>query len=109
MRTKLLVVMRERPFRALAELRALEPAVQVAQPIVMPGDLIAFIEQPCFLGTLGIALGPGCQAARTRTRSALTSSERVSGVVTAESSHLANAVRCINLKRSFLLSEHASH
>jgi hypothetical protein len=45
-------------FRALAELHTLELADQMAQPIVLAGELIALIEQPLFLGTLGVALGP---------------------------------------------------
>jgi len=56
-------------------LHPLHLAKQVAQPVVLAGELIALFDKPPFLGPLGIALGPG-------RRSAATSSGRVSGVVT---------------------------
>ena len=48
-------------FRAPAELHPLHLAKQVAQPVVLAGELIALFDKPPFLGPLGIALGPGRQ------------------------------------------------
>ena len=48
-------------FRAPAELHPLHLAKQLAQPIVLAGELIALFDKPPFLGPLGIALGPGRQ------------------------------------------------
>ena len=46
-------------FRAPAELHPLQLADQVAQPVILAGELIALVDKPCLLGALGIALGPG--------------------------------------------------
>jgi hypothetical protein len=48
-------------FRAPTELHPLHLAEQVAQPVVLAGELIALFDEPPFLGPLGIALGPGRQ------------------------------------------------
>ncbi len=48
-------------FRALAELHPLQLAKQVAQPVVLAGELIAFFDQSPLLGPLGVALRPGRQ------------------------------------------------
>ena len=45
-------------FRALAELHPLQLAKQVAQPVVLAGELIALFDQSPLLGPLGVALRP---------------------------------------------------
>ena len=47
--------------RAPPELHPLHLAKQVAQPVVLAGELIALFDEPAFLGPLGISLGPGRQ------------------------------------------------
>jgi hypothetical protein len=44
--------------RAPAELHPLQLAEQVAQPVILPGELVALFDQPRLLGPLGIALSP---------------------------------------------------
>ena len=45
-------------FRAPAELHSLQLAKQVAQPVVLPSELIALFGQPPLLGPLGVTLRP---------------------------------------------------
>jgi hypothetical protein len=42
-------------------LHPLHLAKQVAQSVILAGELIALFDEPPFLGPLGVALGPGGQ------------------------------------------------
>ena len=55
-------------FRTPAELHPLQLADQVAQPVVLPGELVALIRKARLLGPLGIALGPRRQHQRAQRR-----------------------------------------
>ena len=45
--------------RAPAELQALQLADQMAQPVILAGQLVALGGEPRLLGALGVAFGPG--------------------------------------------------
>src|SRR5262249_16284463 len=74
-------------FRASPELHPLQLTDQVAQSVVLPGQLIALLDEPRLLGPLGVALGPRRQHQRAQRGDVVR--QDLSGRVTLGLSHCA--------------------